>query len=301
MTERRPSRGTPSSTDDGQYPVTLSATNSITTTTQSFTLAVEPPLAITGPSDFTAADGRAFDVPFGTPDIPGVSWAEAGSLPSGVTLVDNGDGTADLTGTPVADGSQEGTYPITLTVHGDLQPDVTQVFSLTVASPSPASFTSASTVPVTVGTPFTFAVTTAGTPTGSINVWIPFHGFTALPVGVTLVDHGDGTATLSGTLATPGNYYFWLIDNGGNNGPPMIRMEITATQLIAPMVVSAASATAITGNSFSFTVTTTGSPTPTLSLSGTLPDTFTFIDNGDGTGTITETLPRTPTSGSTTR
>ena len=286
----------------GAYPpVVVTATNSVSAVTQSLTLAVEPPLAIAGPSDYNTADGRAFDVPFSAPDVPGVSWAEAGSLPSGMTLVDNGDGTADLTGTPAADGGQEGTYPISLTVHDGLQPDVTQAFTLTVAPPSPAAFTSASTVPVTVGTPFSFAVTTTGAPTGSIDVWVPFHGFIGLPDGVTLVDHGDGTATLSGTLAAPGNYYFWLIDNGGNNGPPMIRMEITATQLIAPTIDSAAAATAITGNSFSFTVTTTGSPTPSLSVSGLSRTASRSPTTVTARGRSSETPPRTPTSGSSTR
>ena len=49
---------------------------------------------------------------------------------------------------------------------------------------------------------------------------------------------------------------------------------------------SAASVTATTGTPFAFTVTTTGAVTPVLTARGKLPAGVSFVDNGDGTATL---------------
>ena len=117
-----------------------------------------------------------------------------GTLPSGVTLVDHRDGTATLSGTPGP--GTAAAYRVTITAANGVLPDATQSFTLTVAVPgsrlAPA-ITSASTASFTAGTAGAFTVTATGSPTPKI-------GSTGtLPSGVTLVDHRDGTATLSGT------------------------------------------------------------------------------------------------------
>jgi hypothetical protein len=54
---------------------------------------------------------------------------------------------------------------------------------------------------------------------------------TALPAGLTLVDHGDGTATISGTLtATPGAYPVTFSASDGNNPPVNGTLTITVTK-----------------------------------------------------------------------
>ncbi len=63
----------------------------------------------------------------GTP-VPSLS--ESGSLPSGITFVDNGDGTATLGGT-AAPGTA-GTYSLVITAHNIVPPDSTQNFTLRV-------------------------------------------------------------------------------------------------------------------------------------------------------------------------
>jgi hypothetical protein len=67
---------------------------------------------------------------------------ESGALPSGVTLVDNGDGSATLSGTP-ADGTT-GTYSLIITASNGRTPDATQNFTLTI-SPAPLAITAGST------------------------------------------------------------------------------------------------------------------------------------------------------------
>ena len=59
---------------------------------------------------------------------PMASLSESGFLPSGVTFVDNGNGTATLAGT----ATQSGTFPITITASNGVEPDASQAFTLTV-------------------------------------------------------------------------------------------------------------------------------------------------------------------------
>ncbi len=57
----------------------------------------------------------------------------------------------------------------------------------------------------------------------------------------------------------------------------------------SPVITSAATATSIVGAAFSDTVTTTGDPAPALTETGALPAGLTFVDNTNGTATISGT------------
>ena len=94
--------------------------------------------ATEGPA-FTSANNTAFDVTFfGTFTITAVGNPQtmtislAGALPSGVSFVDNGDGSAVLSGTPAL--GTNGTYPLSLTAANGVAPNGTQNFTLTVKS-----------------------------------------------------------------------------------------------------------------------------------------------------------------------
>ena len=85
----------------------------------------------------TSADDAAFTVgQFGSFTITTTGYptpatiTETGSLPTGVTFTDNGNGTATLAGTP-QEGTL-GTYPLTLTAANGISPSATQSFTLTV-------------------------------------------------------------------------------------------------------------------------------------------------------------------------
>jgi hypothetical protein len=90
--------------------------------------------AITSPSSttFTAGTAGSFTVEAtGTPPGPTLTLSDGGaSLPTGVSFVDNGDGTATLSGTPAAGSA--GSYPFTITAANGVDPDATQSFTLTV-------------------------------------------------------------------------------------------------------------------------------------------------------------------------
>jgi Protein of unknown function (DUF4038)/Putative collagen-binding domain of a collagenase/Putative Ig domain len=67
---------------------------------------------------------------------PTASISESGTLPTGVTFQDNGNGTATLSGQPGA-GSQ-GVYPLVLTADNGTAPNASQDFSLTVSQAAAA-------------------------------------------------------------------------------------------------------------------------------------------------------------------
>src|SRR4030095_8336574 len=73
--------------------------------------------------------------------------------------------------------------------------------------------------------------------------------------------------------------------------------NFTLTVNEAPAFTSAAATNFTTGATGSFTVTTTGFPLPTLTIGGALPAGVTWVDNGNGTGTLSGT-PAAGTGGS---
>ncbi len=153
------------------------------------------------------------------------------------------------------------------------------------------TFTSATSTTFTVGSAGTFTVTTDGTPTAAITV------AGALPPGVTFVDHGDGTGTLSGTPAADTGGVAVLTFTAANGVLPNAEQAFTLTVHQAPAIASAATATFSVGTAGAFTVTTSGVPAPALIQEGSLPTGVTFTDNGNGTGTLAGT-PAAGTAGS---
>ena len=87
----------------GSYPITINATNGVSPdAAQSFTLTVQSAPAITSAASTTFTEGSAGTFTVTSTGFPTPALSEVGSLPSGVTFVDNGDGTATLAGTPAA-------------------------------------------------------------------------------------------------------------------------------------------------------------------------------------------------------
>lgn len=272
--------GTPAAGTAANYAITFTASNGVgTAATQSFTLTVGQPPAITSASSTTLTAGTAGTFSVTTSGFPKPALSETGALPSGVTFVDNGDGTATLSGTPAAGTGKQ--YSLAITASNGVGSNAAQTFTLTV-NETPA-ITSANKTTFTVLTAGTFPVTTSGYPTASITE----SG--TLPTGVTFVDNGNGTGTLAGTPAngTAGSYPITFTPSNGVGSPAAQNFTLTVGQ--APAITSGASKTFTAGTAGSFTVTTSGFPKPTLSEAGALPTGVTFVDNGDGTATLSGT------------
>jgi large repetitive protein len=230
---------------------------------------------------FTVGTAGAFTVT-ATGGVP-ITLSETGTLPGGVSFVDNGGGSGSLAGKP--DAGTGGTYHITITGSNGQLPNAVQNFTLTV-NQAP-SITSASSAPFVTGTAGTFTVTTTGFPAAALSESGP------LPSGLHFVDNGNGTAALEGTpdAGTQGVYNFAITANNGVGTDAHQNFSLTVTAATqapqSPVITSAGSATFAAGSVSTFLLTATGSPTPTLSVSGTLPAGMTFVDNGNGTGTLT--------------
>ncbi len=274
--------GTPAATTSGAYALTITASNGVgTPASQSFTLTVNHAPAITSAAAATFAEGTAGAFTVTTTGTPKASIAEAGALPGGVSFVDNGNGTATLSGTPAAGSG--GTYGLSITAGNGIGSPVVQSFSLTVNSTQAPAITSASGAAFVVATPGTFAVTATGAPTPSL------AATGALPSGVTFVNNGNGTATLSGTPAagTAGAYALTITASNGVGSPASQSFTLTVNQ--APAITSAASTSFTVGTAGTFTVTTSGTPKPSLTETGALPGGVTFVNNGNGTATLSGT------------
>jgi hypothetical protein len=285
--------GTPAAGAGGTYAITFTPANAVATgAAQAFTLTVNQAPTFTSATQTTFTTGQAGSFTITTAGFPAgaaMTITQTGALPAGVTFTDNNNGTATLSGTPhVGTG---GAYPITLTASNGVAPDTTQAFTLTVHE-APA-VTSAARTTFTVGTAGTFTMTTSGFPRPTIA-----RGGAALPGGVTFVDNGDGTGTLSGTpaAATGGTYAITFTPT--NTVGTGAAQAFTLTVNEAPTITSANQTTFTAGQAASFTLTTTGFPTGaamTITQTGTLPAGVAFTDNGNGTAI----LAGTPTAGGT--
>ena len=166
--------------------------------------------AITSANSTTFTVGTAGSFTITTTGVPTPSLTETGSLPTGVTFRDNGNGTATLGGTPASGSS--GTYSLTLTASNGVGTPANQSFTLTVNNTTQApAITSANSTTFNVGKARSFNVTTTGVPTPSLTET------GSLPTGVTFKDNGNGTATLGGTPASgsSGTYSLTLTASNG--------------------------------------------------------------------------------------
>jgi len=193
--------GTPALGTNGNYPITITANNGVSpNATQNFTLVVQPNLQITSANNTTFIAGSAGIFTVTTSGTPTLALAESGSLPSGVTFTDNGDGTATLAGTPAAGTS--GTYPITLTAHNGVAPDATQSFTLTV-NQAPSVTTQPPDKTTCTGDNITFTAAAGGNPVPTVR-WQLSTGSGFADISDGGVYSGAATPTLSITGATAG-------------------------------------------------------------------------------------------------
>jgi hypothetical protein len=271
--------GTPAPGTGGSYPITLTANNSVGSATQNFTLTVNQAPAITSPNATAFQVGVSGNFTVATSGFP-LPALTSGTLPSGVTFTDNGNGTGTLAGIPSI--GTAGVHAITLTAT-NAAGNATQTLTLTInqvpviASPGSAAFA--------INTPGSFTVTASGYPAVALSL-----SAGTLPNGVTFVDNGNGTAAIAGTASTAGYYNVTI---SATNAAGSTTQSFTLTIGSAPTITSVNSATFLLGVFSSFTVTTSGFPPPALKESGAKLNGETFSDNGNGTGVLSGTPAKT--------
>jgi hypothetical protein len=273
--------GTPTAVGKASFTVNVTDASKVNPQSASQALSITvnqaPAISSANNAAFTAGTSGSFTVM--TTGFPAPALTGTGALPSGITFVDNGNGTGALSGTPAAGTGK--TYSITFTASNGVGSPASQSFTLTVdeapaiASPNSTAFA--------VATPGSFTVMTIGFPTVSVTET------GALPSGVTFTGNGNGTGTLSGTPAagTAGTYPITLTATNGVGTPAAQTFTLMVTT--GPVITSASNATFNVGTPGTFSVSATGTPTPSLTETGTLPNGVTFLDNHNGTATLAGT------------
>jgi hypothetical protein len=184
--------GTPGSKDNGLYTSTVTATvTGETAATQALVFTVDDSPSFTVKATYLAKTGTAMTYPITTKyGYPVPTIRTASELPTGISLTDNGNGTAVLGGTPGP--SSGGVYPITITVNTGL---TSKQATITMTVHQAPVITSVDTDTANVGTSMTaFGLTASGFPA-------PVFKATGLPSGVTVV-----SGELQGTPKTVGTY-----------------------------------------------------------------------------------------------
>jgi hypothetical protein len=184
----------------GLYPVKLVITDSMYSSVQRFDITVfalpefvSSPVSLIAETEtysYTAEVSYSGSTPVQIAGVNNPSW---------ITVTDNGNNTATVTGTPVATGE----FNISLKATGEGGASATQNYMLAVGAVP--SFTS---TPVTTGSEnsvYTYNVTAAIN--GSETLAITSD---ELPTWLTLTDNGNGTAVITGTPTTMGVYHVSL-------------------------------------------------------------------------------------------
>jgi len=204
---------TPAPTSPGTYSVAVEAEDPLGTgppaDSNSFLVASPPTIWSTNATTFSVGYVGEFTVNtsgFPAPSLcvedPSItgqcdqSPATDGTLPAGVTFVDNGDGTATIGGTPQSGSG--GAYSFNVLAVNELS-SASQPFTLSVDAPFVQPH--ATFLTFTDGVPASFTVSTGGGypyPTLCLLDY-PCTDDLGMP-GVTFVDNGNGTATISGTV-----------------------------------------------------------------------------------------------------
>jgi hypothetical protein len=180
---------------EGARAATLTIVDSASNSPQ--TLAVSgngtAPPVITSVNNTTFILGMAGSFTITTSGFPVPSLSEAGTLPSGVTFTDNGNGTATLAGTPGL--GTGGSYTFNITALNGLGTD-SQTFTLTVVIPPTITKAfGAASIPLNVATSLTFTITNLNKGTTLTGV-----AFTdSLPAGLTVATPNNLNNTCGGT------------------------------------------------------------------------------------------------------
>jgi len=193
------------------------------------TLTVNTPPLINSPATATLLEGLSGSFTITTTASPVATVAVTGALPTGISFTAGASsGTGILSGTPTVAGK----FPLTVTASNGINPSATQNFTLTISTQAPA-ITSVNSATFAESQADTFTVTTTGAPPPSL------AETGVLPTGVTFVDNGNGTATLSGTPTESGVFQFTFTAKNGINPNAVQTFFLTVPAAGSPGVVRA--------------------------------------------------------------
>jgi arylsulfatase A-like enzyme len=213
----------------------------------------------------------------------------SGTHPAWLTLTDNGDGTATLSGTPTAADVFVADQTVALVVTDSASATDTQTFEIAIENVNDApTFTSTEVTDADEGTLYTYDVTTEDLDNDAVTITAPTK-----PAWLTFTDNGDGTATLTGTpaLADVGANPVVREVTDGTAAPTQQSFTITVTNVNdAPIFTSTPLVSATEAAAYSYTASASDPDGDSVTITApTKPAWLTLTDNGNGTATLTGT------------
>lgn len=243
----------------------------LTTVPRAAWAATPPTITSANNTTFTVGVAGTFTVT--TTGNPNPALSETGTLPSGVTFVDKGNGTATLSGT-VPNSSYNGTYPLTITAQNS-QGTANQAFTLTIAAGT-LSITVPSTVSLGTAAPGGTISKQLGSVSITDNRYNPSDAWTVTVSSTTFIT-GGGTSAETVPLA---NVSYWSGTKTASSG----------TGQFNPGQGTAAQAVALTSSRTAFTHTL-GSLASSMTFNPTLVITVPAAAvAGTYTGTVTHSV-----------
>jgi serine/threonine protein kinase len=227
------------------------------------------------------------------PDANDTTRITGPTLPSWLTLTDNGNNTALLDGLPT--NAEVGDHDVTLLATDSAGETDTQTFVLTVVNINdPPMFSSTAPTSATQDQLYNYSIITTFDPDANDVLTISSAPL-PLPSWLTLTDNRDGTAVLNGT---PGNadvgshsITLQVADSSGATDTQTFTLDV-ANVNDQPVFSSIPVGSVLEDSPYNYNITTTDpdeifGDTRTISmLSLPLPGWLTFLDNGNGTATL---------------
>ncbi|MEQ8475992.1 MAG: putative Ig domain-containing protein, partial [Fulvivirga sp.] len=287
--------GTPTNADLGSNSVTLRVVdNSGAAINQVFTINVDnqndPPSFTSTPVQSVNEDALyAYNITTTDPDVGDTRSITALSLPEWLSLTDNGDGNAVLTGTPL--NQHVGSLNLVLEVEDGVGVKVTQSFTVTIFNTNDVpAFSTSPVLTVQQGNLYEYQVATSDPDLGDSRVLTTG----ALPSWLDFTDNGDGTGLLFGNPANEdlGEYAIILTVEDASGAAVDQVFEISVTNLNDPPIFTSTPITLIDEDAlYEYNITATDPDTgDVLSITAlSKPAWLTLVDNADGTGLLSGT------------
>lgn len=281
---------TPGFDQSGNYAVTFTVVDNAAamgSVSEAVTISVgnvnrPPVIAPIGNQTVNEGETLLFSVTATDPDQDAIVLAVF-NRPAGVTLTDNGDGTALFSWSPVA--GQAANYPISIsaTDRGSPPQRGVETFTVTVGVINrPPVLATIGNRETESGMPLSIPMTAADPDGGTLRFSVA-----DAPLGAQFADFGDGTAEFNWTPALDqvGNHQvtFTVFDDGNPMASDSEQLTITVGRVNRPPVLGAIGDQSVdAGNLLSFVVTASDPDGDALLLEAALPVGARFTDLGNG-------------------
>ncbi len=225
-------------------------------------------------------------------------------LPTWLSLVDHGNGTATLSGTPLnennTDNISEGDNDVVITIRDNMSADVEQIFTIAVAPLNDPPEITSLPVPLTSELPigtratanFLYTYEITATDEEGENITLELGNVDPVANWLSIVDNGDGTATLSGTPPVDLEENFSVTitasDESGAIGEQIILLQVSPDNF-APFFTSTPVEGAFVGNVYTYSIVTLDVEQENLTITSTASSWLNLVDNADGTATLSGT------------